>query len=158
MTRIHLLFLLLSFSFSAGFLNAETKEARINHYNMKKGVALQGYDPVAYFTQGDAQKGNAKISHNHKGITYYFTSASNLDSFKKNPSKYEPQYGGWCAYALAKGGGKVKIDPKRFKIIDQKLYLFFDTPVLGNTLKKWNKGQDQAQIAAADAEWAKLTN
>ena len=158
MTRIYLFFLFLGLASATGLLHADTEGTRVQHYNLKKGIALQGYDPVIYFTQGTAKKGSAQNSYTYQGVTYHFVSPSNLTTFKNNPSQYEPQYGGWCAYAFAKGGGKVKIDPKHFKIINQKLYLFFDTPIWGNTLKKWNKGSDQAQISKANAEWAKIIN
>jgi len=158
MKTVHPLLIALSLIFSLGVLHGESESSRKSHFNLKKGVAIQGYDPVTYFTKGAAIKGNSKFQHTHNGITYHFSSEATKHSFLTNPSKYEPQYGGWCAYALAKGGGKVKIHPKRFKIINDKLYLFFDTAVWGNTLKKWNDSSDKTQVDQADATWQKLIN
>ena len=128
------------------------------HLNLKKQIAIKGYDPVAYFTQGKAVKGLSQFEHQHNAATYKFSSLQNLTKFKSNPSQYEPQYGGWCAYAFALGGGKVSINPKRFKIIDNKLYLFYDTLLGPNTLNKWNKTDDAEQIKKADKRWLEITS
>lgn len=136
---------------------ADTATQRVEHYNLKSGVAIQGYDPVAYFTQKKAVKGNAAHRYSHKKITYYFSSTKNLAKFKSAPARYEPQYGGWCAYAFAIDAGKVKINPERFKVIDGKLYLFYHTALGGNTLKKWNSVKnDKAQINKANSAWKQL--
>lgn len=132
---------------------ADTEAQRTNHYNHKKGIAIKGYDPVAYFS-GEAKKGDSKFKHTTKGITYHFSSASNLAKFKKKPTSYEPQYGGWCAYAFAKDQGKVSINPKSYKVVNGKLYLFYNA-IGGNTLKSWNKSADAPQISAADKVWKK---
>lgn len=105
---------------------AQNDSKRINEYNLEKKVAVQGYDPVAYFKQAKAIKGKKEISVSYQGIIYQFSSSENKDTFLKNPSKYEPQYGGWCAYALGSSGEKVEINPETFKIIDGKLYLFYN--------------------------------
>jgi YHS domain-containing protein len=122
--------------------------------NLEDGVAVKGYDPVAYFIQNKAVKGNKNISVFYEGASYYFSSAENKEEFKKNPTRYEPQYGGWCAYAMGKDGSKVEIDPGTFKIIDGKLYLFYNK-YFNNTLKSWNK--DEANLKTkADANWQKI--
>ena len=128
------------------------------HHNLKNQTAIKGYDPVAYFTQKKAVKGEAKFNYQHNAINYLFSSQENLNKFKTNPNHYQPQYGGWCAYAFAKGGGKVPINPKRFKIIDKKLYLFYDTLIGPNTLKKWNKADDAEQIKKANKKWSEITS
>jgi len=139
--------------------NADEKLNRVNHFNLNsKGIAIKGYDPVSYFTQQKPTKGKANIAHKHQGVTYLFSSIENRDLFKTIPSKYEPQQGGWCAYAFAKNGGKVKVNPKRFKIIDGKLYLFYDTFYGPNTLKLWNKSDDASQVATADKQWNSIRN
>jgi YHS domain-containing protein len=71
-------------------------------------------------------KGSKEFAVYHQGVTYYFSSAENKALFKANPAKYEPEYGGWCAYAMGKNGEKVNIDPATFKIMNGKLYLFYN--------------------------------
>lgn len=128
---------------------------RKKEFNLgKNGLAIEGYDPVAYFKQNKAVKGSSGLAVVHQGVTYYFSSAENKEEFKKNPSKYEPQYGGWCAYAMGKDGSKVDVDPETFKIVDGKLFLFYNR-FFNNTLKSWNK--DEAGLhAKADANWKKI--
>lgn len=127
---------------------------RKKNLNLENGVAIQGYDPVTYFTQEKAVEGNKNFSVFYEGALYYFSSAENKEAFKKTPAKYEPQYGGWCAYAMGKTGEKVEVDPETFKILDGKLYLFYNKH-FNNTLKSWNK--DEMNLKAnADANWQKI--
>ncbi|WP_162126372.1 YHS domain-containing (seleno)protein [Flavobacterium phycosphaerae] len=138
----------------AGFTQNATK--RTTQFNLEKGVALQGYDPVAYFTQKKAVKGKSSITSTYEGVTYYFTSQADKDLFLKNPASYEPQYGGWCSYAMGSTGEKVEVDPETFKIVDGKLNLFYNA-FFNNTLKSWNK--DEAGLKKkADANWRKINN
>ena len=124
---------------------------RAKHFNLEKGVAIQGYDPVAYFTQSKAVKGNKELSASADGVTYYFSNIANKELFGKDYKKYEPQYGGWCAYAMGATNEKVEIDPETFKIVGGKLYLFYHTWT-NNTLNKWNK--DEVKLKAkADKNW-----
>ncbi len=127
---------------------------RKKHFNQEKSVAIQGYDAVAYFTQNKAVKGNKQFSANADGILYYFSSAANKELFVKDYSKYEPQFGGWCAYAMGATNEKVEIDPETFKIINGKLYLFYHSWV-NNTLLKWNKDETNLKIKA-DKNWSLL--
>ncbi len=127
---------------------------RKKHFNLDGGIAISGYDPVAYFTQNKAVKGKKDMAVYHHGVTYYFSSAANKDLFKSNPSKYEPEYGGWCAYAMGEKGEKVSIDPETFKILNGKLYLFYNR-FFTNTLKDWNKNEATLK-ARADANWPKI--
>ena len=127
---------------------------RSKEFNLSKNVAIQGYDPVAYFRQNKAVKGNSDINATADGVVYYFASQSNKALFLQDWKKYEPQYGGWCAYAMGATGEKVEIDPETFKISNGKLYLFYHTWV-NNTLNKWNKDEANLQ-AKADANWAKF--
>ncbi len=127
---------------------------RFKHFNLEKGVAVQGYDPVAYFTQNKAVKGNKQFATIADGITYYFSSAANKEFFKSDFKKYEPQYGGWCAYAMGATNEKVEIDPETFKIVDGKLFLFYHSWV-NNTLPKWNKDENSLH-GKADKNWASL--
>ncbi len=121
----------------------------------KSGLALDGYDPVAYFIAGKAVEGNKSFSASDEGITYYFSSAKNRDLFKADPAKYKPQYGGWCAYAMGASGEKVEVDPETFKILNGKLYLFYNK-YFNNTLKTWNKDESSLK-RKADANWTKIT-
>jgi YHS domain-containing protein len=126
----------------------------VKHFNLEKGLAIQGYDPVAYFMQHKAVKGNPQFAFTDEGVTYYFSSASSKEIFQKEPKKYEPQYGGWCAYAMGASGEKVEVDPETFTISNGKLYLFYHTWV-NNTLNKWNK--DEMNLKAnADKNWKNI--
>ena len=129
---------------------------RPKEFNLSKNVAIQGYDPVAYFTQSKAVKGSKDLSATAEGVVYYFANAGNKDIFLKDWKKYEPQYGGWCAYAMGATGEKVEIDPETFKIIDGKLYLFYNK-FFNNTLKSWNKDQSNLK-QKADANWQKFNH
>lgn len=122
-------------------------------YNDEGEFGIHGYDPVSYLENQQAQEGNKTIQHKHDGITYLFTSLEHKEKFIKAPEKYIPAYGGWCAYAMA-DGDKVDIDPKTFKIINGKTYLFYNG-LWGNTLTKWNKEESPLKTKA-DSEWEKL--
>jgi YHS domain-containing protein len=91
-------------------------DKRLQSYNTEKGLAIEGYDPVAYFVSNKAVKYSSKYGVSQQGITYYFYSQANKEAFLRNPEGYKPQYGGWCAYALGDSGEKVSIDPETFKI------------------------------------------
>jgi YHS domain-containing protein len=137
-----------------GFLFAQTDEARKKSYNVsKKAVAIQGYDPVSYFDNKPTE-GKSSLVHVHQGITYYFSTQANLAKFKASPEKYEPVYGGWCAYAMGENGEKVEVDPETFKILDGKLNLFYNSWG-NNTLTKWNKNE-KALKTKADQNWKKF--
>ncbi len=126
------------------------------HVYIENKIALAGYDAVAYFTQKKAVKGTSKFSSSIAGVIYHFSSEANKVLFIKNPSAYLPQYGGWCAYAMGDKGEKVEIDPETFKIINGKLYLFYNA-YFNNTLKSWNKDEPNLKTKA-DANWLKINN
>lgn len=131
-----------------------TTKLRINHFNIEKsGIALQGYDAISYFL-GNPQKGISTFSYKYNGITYQFVSNKNLSLFKSSPEKFEPAYGGWCAYAMGATGEKVEVDPKTFKIVNNKLYLFYNS-LFNNTLPKWNADESNLN-KKADSNWNKL--
>jgi len=132
----------------------DVTQLRKSQFNLQNGIAVNGYDPVAYFKESKAIKGKKELAVFDQGITYYFSSGENKDEFKKTPSKYEPQYGGWCAYAMGKDGSKVEIDPGTFKIIDGKLYLYYNK-FFNNTLKSWNKDESNLKTKA-DVNWKKF--
>jgi YHS domain-containing protein len=131
-------------------LQAQTA-LRLKLFNLDKSVAIQGYDPVAYFITGKPTKGNKALVAVAEGVTYFFANSSNKDLFLKDYKKFEPQYGGWCAYAMGFTGEKVEIDPSTFKIANGKLYLFYHSWT-NNTLNKWNK--DEVDLKnKADKNW-----
>jgi YHS domain-containing protein len=138
------------------FLTATAQtEVRKKQFNLSKtSLAIEGYDPVAYFTQNKAVKGSKNYSLVNEGVTYYFSSDENKRAFAAKPSAYEPQYGGWCAYAMGYSGEKVEIDPETFKITGGKLYLFYNK-YFNNTLKSWNKNEATLKTNA-DNNWAKI--
>ena len=133
---------------------AQTTKKRVSEFNLENKIALQGYDPVAYFTQKKAVIGKSTFAANYEGVIYYFSSTANKEAFAKNPSNYEPQYGGWCAYAMGSSGEKVEVDPGTFKIIEGKLYLFYNA-YFNNTLKSWNKDESNLK-KKADVNWTKI--
>ncbi len=124
------------------------------HFNLKKGLAIEGYDPVAYFKQNKAVEGKMEFAIFHQGATYYFASAENKELFKSDPAKYEPAYGGWCAYAMGAKGEKVEVDPETFKITNGRLFLFYNK-FFNNTLKDWNKDEKNLN-AKANENWRKI--
>jgi len=126
---------------------------RQKNFNLKNGLALSGYDAVSYFDKKPV-KGSSQFSYQWQGVTYYFKNDENRNKFKQNPGAYEPQYGGWCAYAMGNAGEKVEVDPETYKIIDGKLYLFYNA-LFNNTLKTWNKDEKHLK-ENADANWAKI--
>lgn len=124
---------------------------RKKHFNIdKNSLAIQGYDPVSYFS-GKPQKGLQQFLVFHKGIQYYFASATNKDLFLKTPEKYEPAYGGWCSYAMGEYGEKVEIDPTSYKIVNGKLNLFYYS-FINKTLNKWNLNEVKLKTQA-DKNW-----
>ncbi len=106
----------------------------------KNGVAIEGYDAVSYFIGKVPQKGSKTFVTTYQGAMYYFSTATNLEIFKKAPQKYAPAYGGWCAYAMGLDGSKVDINPTTYKIKNGKLLLFYNK-LLNNTLDSWNKDE-----------------
>ncbi len=153
-TQINCMILVFLLGIPLGILAQNTID-RTTHFNIKEGIAIQGYDPVAYFMD-QPKKGSIKYAANHQGINYYFSSEKNKETFLANPSQYEPQYGGWCAYAMGDSGEKVKINPKAYKIVEGKLYLFYKK-IFNNTLKSWNKNEAQL-MPKADDYWWKIIN
>ena len=125
-------------------------DVRKKNFNIKDNIALEGFDPVSYF-EGKPQEGKSEFRLSYKAVTYQFVSQANLTKFKTNPEKYEPAYGGWCAYAMGESGEKVKIDPETFTILDGRLYLFYNFWG-NNTLKDWKKDERKLQ-ESGDRNW-----
>ncbi|MFK7859262.1 MAG: YHS domain-containing (seleno)protein [Granulosicoccus sp.] len=114
------------------------------------GIAIRGYDTVAYFTQGEPVEGSSEFTTEWMGAMWHFASQDNLDLFVASPESYAPQYGGYCAYGVSQGY-LVKIEPDQWAIENGKLYLNFDRSVN----KKWMKNIP-GFIAKADMNIAGL--
>ncbi len=139
----------------------EEPRPSIAHYNLgEEGLALAGYDPVAYFPEfgGKAKKGKKSIQVTHMGVTYHFASRSNLKAFQAKPARFEPAYGGWCAWAVAaKEGGKAPVDPKSFTVEGDRLFLFYKGSG-GDTRSAWKeKGGFQSLGGQADGNWTRMS-
>lgn len=118
----------------------------------KNGVGLQGYDPVAYFTQNRPVPGSPQFQSSYNGVKYYFVSAQDKNMFDANPSKYEPQFGGYCAYAASQGH-TAPIQVGAFQIVDGRLLLQYSESVRD----KFNQ-DSQGNLKKADANWPGLVD
>ena len=157
----NLLTLMFFVTYMASFAQEQSEETRIHHYNIDDdGIALSGYDAVSYFSEETKKvkyekpkKGKKEFKYHYQGIDYLFSNDNNKNKFISNPSKFEPAYGGWCPYAMALGR-KERINPKTYKIIDGKLYLFYNA-YFYNALRKWNKNEAILK-KKADESWDKI--
>lgn len=132
---------------SASTFAQTSKSAK--HVNTESGVAIQGYDPVAYFENSKAIKGNKEITATFQDATYYFSTENNKTLFLKNPTQYMPQFGDYCAYGMSEGY-EAPIKPEAYTIVDNKLYLNYNLKVKETWLK------DQAnRIQKANENWNK---
>ena len=116
----------------------------------KAGVAIQGYDPVAFFTDNKPVRGKSEFPARHNGALYYFVSKEHRDLFKGDPAKYEPAFGGYCAYGLSKSK-LVEIDVDAFQIVNGRLLLQYSKGVRDD-FNKDTKGN----LAKAEANWPGL--
>ena len=139
------------------FANADAPYHNIG----KDSLAVKGYDVTEYFLSGTASKGSEKYQHRHQGVTYFFANEKNKSLFIENPERYKPEFGGYCAYGLAmdvdQNGyppGKYPIDPKTFKIINGKLYLFYNENGY-NFLKVWETNE-KVNLERANESWEVL--
>jgi YHS domain-containing protein len=118
--------------------------------NTANGVAIQGFDAVAYHTQQQAVKGSRAFAHAWRGVTWHFASAENRDRFARSPEQFLPEFGGFCAYGVTRGYA-VDIDPQAFAVVDGRLYLNYSKRVQST----WN--QDRAgYIEKARTNWPKV--
>lgn len=115
-----------------------------------RGVAVGGHDPVAYFTENKPVKGNPSIAFEHGGAQYHFASEANREAFKKEPAKYAPQYGGYCAWAVSQGY-TAHGDPNAWTIHNGKLFLNYNQSVKAN----WEK-DIPGNVTKSEANWPKL--
>ena len=145
MKHITRLFLVISLLISSSYAFSKSLENVDSH-----GVGIQGYDPVAYFTDQKPVKGTAQFQSSYEGVIYYFASAEHKAAFEGAPASYVPQFGGFCAYGVSKGS-VVEIDPTAFQIVDGRLLLQYSHGVL----EKFNK-DGAANLKKADANWPVL--
>jgi YHS domain-containing protein len=170
MRRIMAVLLLANVALSASALHAEaswsepalmtrdeapvrnTKESAVDA-KQANPLAIKGYDPVARFpeAEGEPKKGKAEFEYVFEGVTYRFASAANRDRFVQSPARYEPAYGGWCAWAMREGD-KVEVDPRFFIVKDGRLFLFYKD-LFTNTRTQWRKGDHAAYAAESDGRW-----
>ncbi len=138
-------FIAIAFFVSYGF-SQQSRDAAV--FSTKEG-AIGGYDPVAYFSQGKPVKGQPNMAFEWNGATWHFASAENREVFAKNPQKYAPEYGGWCAYGWSRGY-PAKTEPDAWSIVNGKLYLNYDQKVQ----HLWNEKQEEF-IQKADQNYRK---
>ena len=122
------------------------------------GVVLGGYDVVAYHTQGQPVQGGSELAARHEGGTFYFSNRENLAAFEKEPDRYAPRFGGFCAFGVAVNKAKVPVDPATFKIQNGELLLFFNDMYEGkkvNTRPMWEENADKLYQDAI-AAWPTL--
>lgn len=131
----------------------DTRDPAIGELNLPKDtlLAVSGYDVVAYMTQNKAIRGQAELSSTYRGVKYRFANEAHRALFAREPEKYVPTYGGWCASAMGAKGTKVEIDPTSFKLKDGRLFLFYKS-LFSNALEDWNKHEREWE-PAADRNW-----
>lgn len=137
-------------AFTFGFLLLALPLFAIDPVFETDGVAIAGYDAVAYFTDAKAVEGTKRHSFDWYGATWHFVSEANRDIFAEDPEKYAPQYGGYCAFGVSRGYA-VKVDPTAWKIARGKLYLNYNHEVQA----EWAK-DIAGHIEKADANWPKV--
>jgi YHS domain-containing protein len=140
-----------AFGFLAFLLLSVPVEAKDPVYTGTfSSLAVSGYDPVAYFTEGKPVEGTSAFEHKWNGATWRFANAKNLEAFKADPEAYAPQYGGYCAWAVSQGY-TASSDPNAWRIVGKKLYLNYDREVQ----QTWEKDA-AGNIVKADGNWPKV--
>jgi YHS domain-containing protein len=129
---------------------AEAPPHPVNTLGSADNVAIRGYDPVAYFTDGRPRQGKSEFAVQHDGATWWFASAEHQAMFAADPDKYMPAFGGFCAFGTSRGY-LVKIEPEAWSIVDGRLYLNYDLGVRDT----WMKDQ-KGNIDKASANWPNL--
>ena len=127
------------------------------------GLAIKGYDPVAYQKDSQAKKGSEEYAYDYGGATFYFASEENMKLFKESPEQYMPASNGYCAFATAAMKKKVPADPTQFKVLDGKTYLFYTGPhpkkegETMNAMKAWEKmGADDSLAKVTQTNWEEM--
>lgn len=152
MKAIKTTIVLVAFLFATSLFAQDNMANNIDNSN----IALQGYSPVSYLDLGLAQKGNKNFKSDHKKVIYYFTSAEQKATFDKNPEKYLPQYGGFCAFGCY-AGAKFRVDPNKFLVKDGKYYLYLNNVEL-DAKQLWLAENNHSKLKnTADKNWKKLS-
>lgn len=124
--------------------------AQVDYYSNAEGLAINGYDPVAYFLENKPVQGSGHFSYSWQDVKWQFKDQANLDLFKANPEKYSPQFGGYCAYGVSEDH-KSPTEPAAFTIVENKLYLNYSLKVK----QLWLKDRDN-HIVKAEGNWVNL--
>ena len=124
-------------------------------YNIQNGFIAGGYDVVTYF-EGNPTMGDDSYVYTYDAVAFKFSSERTLNLFKDSPKRFIPEYGGWCAYAIALKSKRVTIDPKTYEIRKGKLYLFYKTKLI-NTYKKWLTKNPPELIRQANMNWTTIS-
>ncbi len=128
--------------------------AYLHSYNLPgHGVALEGFSPVSYF-DGRAERGSALFAVEHDGVTYHLTDARQVAAFQRDPARFVPAFGGWCAFGMAVSD-KFPVDPTSFQVVDGKLFLFLRNANI-DARELWNQGDERELLEKANAHWAKV--
>ena len=132
------------------FIGVASVQINAQNQYLKNGVAIQGYDVVAYFESNKAIEGKSEINAKYNEATYFFSSEKNKELFLKNSEKYAPQFGGYCAYGVSENHTS-PTDPQAFTIVDEKLYLNYNLKVK----ELWSKDRE-SRILRANENWKNL--
>ena len=141
---------------SAADREAPARESRayLHSYNLPgHGVAIEGYSPVSYF-DGRAERGSALFAVEHEGVTYHLTGSDQVAKFRRNPDKYVPAFGGWCAFGMSVED-KFPVDPTCYLVADGRLYLFLRNGKI-DAREVWTRGEHGKLVAAAAKHWKKV--
>ncbi|TJY36027.1 YHS domain-containing (seleno)protein [Pontimicrobium aquaticum] len=149
---IKIIALALAFLATTTGFSQDNKANNIDNSN----IALQGYSPVSYLDLGIAQKGLKQYKSEHKKITYYFTSAEQKAAFEKNPERYIPQYGGFCAFGVY-AGAKFRPDPNKFIVKDGKYFLYLYNLELDAQQLWLAENNHNKLVSVANKNWSKLS-
>ncbi|MDP3407584.1 YHS domain-containing (seleno)protein [Bosea sp. (in: a-proteobacteria)] len=149
LTRRGLLVIAAAFALPGAVLAAAGRP--VNTLGSPAGVAIRGYDPVAYFREGGPRRGSAEHAVMNGGATWHFASAANKALFLADPERYKPAYGGFCAYGTSRGY-LVKIEPEAWSIVEGRLYLNYDLGVR----ETWS-GDTAKYLARSEKNWPRLT-
>jgi len=137
--------------FSVGALVTSCASYSSRYYKSSEDLALEGYDPVAYFTEGSPSRGDPQYRLEWMGATWQFTSREHLGLFRADPERYAPQFGGYCAWGIAKDR-LIKVDPEVWSIVNGNLYLNFNAKIQ----EDWFANQKE-YLREAQANWPGLS-
>ena len=154
-TKLFLSTLLTLLIFSSSYIFGQAKSMCFIDEN---NVAINGYDVVSYHTADKPVEGNEKFKVTFDNASFYFANAENKELFEKDPMKYMPQYGGYCAFGVGAKGSQFPSNPETYEIVDGKLFLFFNDTYNGkkmNTKTMWDEDQENLH-KKADANWEKI--